>query len=73
MAPTTQAHSAPTPEQILNQSAGQQHQRKESGLMLDTSRRFYSVAVIKRFIDTLSASGGTFLHLHFSDNENYSL
>lgn len=41
--------------------------------MLDTARRFYPVSVIKNFIDALSASGGTFLHLHFSDNENFAL
>ncbi|WP_289623084.1 family 20 glycosylhydrolase [Neisseria montereyensis] len=46
---------------------------KESGLMLDTARHFYSVNVIKNFIDTLAASGGSFLHLHFSDHENYAL
>ncbi|WP_318527728.1 family 20 glycosylhydrolase [Neisseria zalophi] len=46
---------------------------KEIGLMLDTARHFYSVNVIKNFIDNLAASGGSFLHLHFSDHENYAL
>lgn len=46
---------------------------KQSGLMLDTARHFYPVPVIKDFIDTIAASGGNFLHLHFSDNENYAL
>ncbi|QGM81707.1 family 20 glycosylhydrolase [Otariodibacter oris] len=41
--------------------------------MLDTARHFYSVNVIKNFIDTLAVSGGSFLHLHFSDHENYAL
>ena len=46
---------------------------KESGLMLDIARHFYPPEVIKSFIDTISQSGGTFLHLHFSDHENYAL
>ena len=51
----------------------QAHQKKESGLMLDTARHFYPVDVMKSYIDTIAASGGTFLHLHFSDDENYAL
>lgn len=46
---------------------------KESGLMLDIARHFYPVEVIKEFIDSLHDSGATFLHLHFSDHENYAL
>lgn len=46
---------------------------KQGGLMLDTARRFYPVRTIKDFIDDLAKSGGTFLHLHFSDHENYAL
>lgn len=46
---------------------------KQGGLMLDTARRFYPVHTIKDFIDDLAKSGGTFLHLHFSDHENYAL
>ncbi|PSJ80681.1 molecular chaperone TorD [Neisseria iguanae] len=41
--------------------------------MLDNARRYYSVAVIKQYIDTLAENGGGFLHLHFSDHENYGL
>lgn len=46
---------------------------KETGLTLDIARRFYSVNTIKQFIDTIHNAGGTFLHLHFSDHENYAL
>ena len=56
-------------------ATGTHHARapKQSSLMLDTARKFYPVPVIKGFIDDLAASGGTFLHLHFSDHENYAL
>ncbi len=46
---------------------------KESGLMLDIARHFYPPEVIKAFIDTIHQADGTFLHLHFSDHENYAL
>ena len=46
---------------------------RESGLNLDIARHFYSADVIKQFIDTLAKAGGTFLHLHLSDHENYAL
>lgn len=46
---------------------------KHNGLMLDTARRYYSPEVIKNYIDTLAENGGSFLHLHFSDDENYGL
>ncbi|AIZ79332.1 family 20 glycosylhydrolase [Actinobacillus equuli] len=48
-------------------------QIKEAGLTLDIARRFYPVETIKQFIDTIHHAGGTFLHLHFSDHENYAL
>ncbi|HBO38600.1 MAG TPA: molecular chaperone TorD [Pasteurellaceae bacterium] len=41
--------------------------------MLDIARQFYPVDIIKEFIDTIKNAGGTFLHLHFSDHENYAL
>ncbi len=47
--------------------------KKETGLTLDIARRFYPVETIKQFIDTIHQAGGTFLHLHFSDHENYAL
>ena len=46
---------------------------KDNGLMLDIARHFYSVAVIKKFIDSVADSGGRFVHLHLSDDENYAL
>lgn len=47
--------------------------KKEAGLMLDSARHFYPLPVLKQFVDKLAESGGTFLHLHFSDHENYAL
>lgn len=73
LSPAAQANAGTSSEPITHSATTQQNMRKESGLMLDTARRFYPVSVIKSFIDTLSASGGTFLHLHFSDNENFAL
>ena len=66
LSPAAQANAGTSSEPITHSATTQQNMRKESGLMLDTARRFYPVSVIKSFIDTLSASGGTFLHLHFS-------
>lgn len=45
---------------------------KESGLTLDIAKHFYSADVIKKYIDTISESGGTFLQLHLSDDANYA-
>lgn len=64
------AETDKTPQPI---SAIQIPTTKESGLMLDIARHFYPLEVIKAFIDTLHNSGATFLHLHFSDHENYAL
>lgn len=47
--------------------------QKQSGLMLDIARRFYSVETLKQFIDDVHQANGTFLHLHFADQENYAL
>ncbi|ASK28519.1 molecular chaperone TorD [Neisseria chenwenguii] len=41
--------------------------------MLDIARHYYSPQVVKQYIDTVAQSGGKFVHLHFSDNENYAL
>ena len=46
---------------------------KESGLNLDMARHFYTLPTLKAFVDTLAKAGGTFFHLHFSDDENYAL
>ena len=56
-----------------SQQSVSQIQLKQSGLNLDIARHFYSVEVLKKFIDNLKNSGGTFLQLHFSDHENYAL
>ncbi|MBF0804347.1 family 20 glycosylhydrolase [Neisseria sp. 19428wB4_WF04] len=59
---------------VLPQRVAQQPKAaKQNGLMLDTARRFYSAGEIRQFIDMLAAAGGQFLHLHFSDDENYAL
>ena len=47
--------------------------QKESGLNLDMARHFYSPTALKMFIDNIADAGGTFLHLHFSDTENFAL
>lgn len=65
---------APAASNVFFAAGLHQHRTpKQSGLMLDTARRFYPVHTIKAFIDDLAESGGTFLHLHFSDHENYAL
>ena len=46
---------------------------KQGGLMVDTARRFYSLAELKGFVDVVRRSGGQFLHLHLSDDQNYTL
>lgn len=46
---------------------------KESGLLLDVARRFYTYEEIIAFIDYLSEIGGDYFILHFSDNGNYAL
>lgn len=58
----TQAEPAPQP--AVN--------GKQSGLTLDIAKHFYSADVIKKYIDTISKSGGTFLQLHLSDDDNYA-
>ncbi|QIM68488.1 family 20 glycosylhydrolase [Basfia succiniciproducens] len=54
-------------------SSAEVSEKKESGLALDIARHFYSAETIKNFIDTIHKNGGTFLHLHFSDHENYAI
>ncbi|STZ50447.1 family 20 glycosylhydrolase [Neisseria dentiae] len=74
--PTAACHGAePEPQKAQSAPAAAQPRQaaKQNGLMLDTARRFYSEREIKKFIDMLAASGGQFLHLHFSDHENYAL
>lgn len=49
------------------------NEEKESGLLLDIARKFYTYNEIIAFIDYLSEIGGNYFILHFSDNENYAL
>ena len=46
---------------------------KESGLLLDISRRAYPPEAIKAFISYIKDAGGRYLQLHFSDSENYAV
>lgn len=46
---------------------------KQTGLLLDISRHFYPLAVIKKYVDFLSKIGADYFQLHFSDNRNYAL
>ncbi|MDO4897288.1 MAG: family 20 glycosylhydrolase [Moraxella sp.] len=46
---------------------------KEAGLNLDMARKFYGVQALKVFIDNIADAGGTFLHLHLSDDENFAI
>ena len=41
--------------------------------MLDVARQFYTLDELKGFVDTVRRSGGQFLHLHLSDDQNYTL
>lgn len=45
----------------------------EKGLTLDIARRFYKESEIKQFIDILSKYPNTFLQLHLSDDQNFSV
>ena len=41
--------------------------------MLDVARTYYTPSEIEAFIDVLADSGGTFLHLHLSDDDNVGI
>jgi hexosaminidase len=41
--------------------------------MLDVARTYYSPDEIEGFIDVLAEGGGTFLHLHLSDDQNVGI
>ncbi len=47
--------------------------RKHSGLMLDVARQFYPLNTLKGYVDDIARAGGTFFHLHLSDDQNYAL
>jgi len=44
-----------------------------TGVMLDVARAYYPVALVKRYIDLLANSGGSFLHLHLTDDQNVGI
>ena len=41
--------------------------------MLDVARTYYTPAEIEAFVDVLADAGGTFLHLHLSDDQNVGI
>jgi hexosaminidase len=43
------------------------------GLMLDTSRRFYSVEGIKQVIDSMAAAKYNVLHWHLVDDDSFPM
>ncbi|MFP7492450.1 family 20 glycosylhydrolase [Terribacillus saccharophilus] len=48
-------------------------QDHEKGITIDIARKHYSIQTLKAIIDEISANGGNYLQLHFSDNENYAI
>lgn len=47
--------------------------RIDTGLMLDVARTYYAPSEIEAFVDVLADSGGSFLHLHLSDDQNVGI
>ena len=45
----------------------------ETGVMLDVARAYYPVALIEGYIDLLADNGGSFLHLHLTDDQNVGI
>ena len=45
----------------------------ETGVMLDVARAYYSVALIEGYVDLLADNGGSFLHLHLTDDQNVGI
>ena len=41
--------------------------------MLDIARKFHTVEDIKKYIDMVAELGGSYIQLHFSDDENYAI
>ena len=41
--------------------------------MLDVARQFYPLNTLKGYVDDIARAGGTFFHLHLSDDQNYAL
>lgn len=46
---------------------------QEKGISIDISRKYYSIGTLKAIIDEISANGGDYLQLHFSDNDSYAI
>ena len=44
-----------------------------TGLMLDVARTFYSPSELEEAVDLIADSGGTFLHLHLTDDHNVGI
>lgn len=45
----------------------------ENGVMLDLARAYYPVQLIERYVDLLPRHGGSFLHLHLTDDQNVGI
>lgn len=58
---------------FLTMSNTAQAQDQEKGITIDISRKYYSIETLKSIIDEISANGGDYLQLHFSDNERYAI
>lgn len=50
-----------------------QAKQAERGLMLDIGRKFYSLATIKKIVDSMCLLEMNFLQLHFSENEGFRI
>lgn len=50
-----------------------QAQEQKYGMNLDLARRPYTIDVLKKYIDDVKKSGGNYVHLHLTDDENYAL
>ncbi|WIE76931.1 family 20 glycosylhydrolase [Curtobacterium sp. MCSS17_007] len=48
-------------------------ERPSTGVMLDVARAYYPVPLIERYVDLLAEHGGTFLHLHLTDDQNVGI
>ena len=48
-------------------------ERAETGVMLDIARAYYPIELIEGYIDVLADNGGSFLHLHLTDDQNVGI
>lgn len=42
-------------------------------MLIDIARRYWQLTSLQTLADDIAAAGGTFLHLHLSDDENYGI